>query len=226
MKSLLQDLRYGIRTLLKRPGFTVVAVLALALGIGANSAIFSVVNSVLLRPLPYKDPGQLVIAWETNPQLLSDYLKTHNEAAPANFFDWQTESKSFENLAAFRWQDFNLTGGETPEQVIGNAVTTNMFATLGVRPVLGRDFLAEEGQAGRENVVILSHGLWQRRFGSAQNVVGQTISVNGRPHVIVGVMPEGFEFPRAMSELWTPLAPSDNFKTNRTAHFLYTRVRA
>ncbi len=225
MRSLLQDLRYGVRSLLKRPGFTLVAVVALALGIGANSAIFSVVNSVLLRPLPYKDPGQLVIAWETNPQLLSDYLKTHNEAAPANFFDWQTESRSFENLAAFRWQDFNLTGGDVPEQVIGNSVTTNMFATLGVRPFLGRDFLAEEGQAGRENVVILGHGLWQRRFGANLGIVGQTISVNGRPFTVVGVMPEGFEFPRAASELWTPLAPSDDFKTNRTAHFLYTRAR-
>src|SRR6185295_8539682 len=107
MRSLLQDLRYGARMLLKRPGFTVVAVLALALGIGANSAIFSVVNSVLLRPLPYKDPEQLVIAWETNPQLLSDYLKTHNEASPANIYDWQAQSQVFENLAAFRWQDFN-----------------------------------------------------------------------------------------------------------------------
>ncbi|HEY0380189.1 MAG TPA: ABC transporter permease [Pyrinomonadaceae bacterium] len=225
MKSLLQDLRYGIRTLLKRPGFTVVAVLALALGIGANSAIFSVVNSVLLRPLPYKDPAQLVIVWETNPQLLSDYLKTHNEAAPGNFLDWQAQSKSFENLAAFTWQDFNLTGGDTPEQVIGNTVTPNMFATLGVRPILGRDFLAEEGQAGRDNVVILSHGLWQRRFGSSPNIVGQAISVNGRPSTVVGVMPEGFEFPRAACELWTPLAPGDNFKTNRRAHFLYTRAR-
>jgi putative ABC transport system permease protein len=225
MKSLLQDLRYGFRTLLKRPGFTIVAVVALALGIGANSAIFSVVNSVLLRPLPYEDPSRLVIAWETNPQLLSDYLKTHNEAAPGNFLDWQAQSQSFENLAAFTWQDFNLTGGDTPEQVIGNTVTPNMFATLGVRPAFGRDFLAEEGQAGRDNVVILSHGLWQRRFGSSPNLVGQTISVNGRPHTVVGVMPEGFEFPRAASELWTPLAPGDNFKTNRRAHFLYTRAR-
>src|SRR5919112_4350478 len=104
-----QELKYVARMLARNRGFTVVAVIALALGIGANSAIFSVVNAVLLRPLPYKDPGQLVIAWETNPQLLSDYLKTHNEAAPANFFDWQAESKSFENLAAFRWQYFNLT---------------------------------------------------------------------------------------------------------------------
>ncbi|HKQ53231.1 MAG TPA: hypothetical protein VJT74_12735, partial [Pyrinomonadaceae bacterium] len=102
MRTLFQDLRYAMRTLVKRPGFTLVAVVALALGIGANSAIFSVVNSVLLRPLPYKDPSRLVIAWETNPQLLSDYLKTHNEAAPANFLDWQAASQSFENLAAFR----------------------------------------------------------------------------------------------------------------------------
>ena len=211
--------------LLKKPGFTVVAVLALALGIGANSAIFSVVNAVLLRSLPYKDPDQLVIAWETNPQLLSDYLKTHNEASPANFYDWQTQSQVFENLAAFRWRDFSLTGGDTPEQVMGNSVTTNMFATLGVQPVLGRDFLAEEGQAGKENVVILSYGLWQRRFGAASEVIGQKISVNSQPFTVVGVMPQGFEFPRAYAELWTPLAPDADLKANRRAHFLYTRAR-
>jgi putative ABC transport system permease protein len=211
--------------LLKKPGFTVVAVLALALGIGANSAIFSVVNAVLLRSLPYKDPNQLVIAWETNPQLLSDYLKTHNEAAPANFYDWQTQSHVFENLAAFRWRDYSLTGGDTPEQVRGNAVTTNMFATLGVQPILGRDFLPEEGQAGKENVVILSNGLWQRRFGAAPDIIGRQISVNGQPFTVVGVMPQGFEFPRAAAELWSPLAPDDDLKANRRAHFLYTRAR-
>src|SRR5215210_4829182 len=111
MGTLLQDLRYGVRMLLKKPGFTVVAVVALALGIGANSAIFSVVNAVLLRSLPYKDPARLVIVWETNPQLLSDYLKTHNEAAPGNFYDWQAQNQVFENLAAFRWRDYSLTGG-------------------------------------------------------------------------------------------------------------------
>src|SRR5215213_4084757 len=225
MRSLLQDLRYGFRSLLKRPGFTVVAVVALALGIGANSAIFSVVDAALKNPLPYSDPGRLVIAWETNPTLLSDYLKTHNEAATAHFYEWQTESQSFENLAAFHWKNFNLTGGDTPEQVTGNAVTTNMFATLGVRPLLGRDFLAEEGQAGRDNVVILSHGLWQRRFGANPGIVGQTISVNGQPLAVVGVMPEGFELPRAGSEMWMPLAPDDDFKAARSFHFLYTRAR-
>jgi putative ABC transport system permease protein len=225
MKSLLQDLRYGVRMLLKKPGFTVVAVFALALGIGANSAIFSVVNAVLLRSLPYKDPNHLVIAWETNPQLLNDYLKTHNEASPANFYDWQAQTTVFENLAAFRWRDFSLTGGDTPEQVRGNSVTTNMFATLGVQPVLGRDFLAEEGQAGKENVVILSYGLWQRRFGAAPDIIGKTIGVNGRPVTVVGVMPQGFEFPRAAAELWSPLALEDELKANRRSHFLYTRAR-
>jgi putative ABC transport system permease protein len=225
MGAFLQDLRYGVRMLLKKPGFTVVAVLALALGIGANSAIFSVVNAVLLRSLPYKDPGRLVIVWETNPLLLSDYLKTHNEAAPANFLDWQTQNQVFENLAAFRWRDYSLTGGDAPEQVIGNSVTTNMFATLGVQPILGRDFLPEEGQAGKENVVILSHGLWQRRFGAAPDIIGQKISVNSRPFTVVGVMPQGFEFPRAAAEIWSPLAPDDDFKTNRRSHFLYTRAR-
>ncbi|PYS52519.1 MAG: ABC transporter permease, partial [Acidobacteria bacterium] len=225
MRSLLQDLRYGVRMLLRSPGFTLVAVIALALGIGANSAIFSVVNAVLLRSLPYKDPDRLVIAWETNPQLLDDYLKTHNEASVANFYDWQSQSHVFENLAAFRWRDFNLTDGDNPEQVLGNSVTPNMFATLGVKPFLGRDFLSEEGEVGKENEVILSYGLWQRRFGSDPAIINKKISVNSQPYTVVGVMPQGFEFPRAMSEMWTPLAPRENQKTNRTAHFLYTRAR-
>lgn len=225
MRGLLQDLRYGVRMLLKSPGFTLVAVLALALGIGANSAIFSVVNAVLLRSLPYKDPDQLVIAWETNPQLLDDYLKTHNEAAVANFYDWQSQNHVFENLAAFRWRNFNLTGGDNPEQVIGNSVTPNMFATLGIKPALGRDFLTEESQTGKENVVILSYGLWQRRFGSDPHIIEQKVSIDSQPYTVVGVMPQGFEFPRAASEMWTPFAPADNQLTNRTSHFLYTRAR-
>jgi putative ABC transport system permease protein len=225
MRSFLLDLRYAARVLLKSPAFTVVAVLALALGIGANSAIFSVVNSVLLRPLPYKDPDRLVIAWESNPQLLDDYLKTHNEAAPANFYDWQAQSHVFENLAAFRWRTFNLTDGDNPEQVRGNAVTTNMFATLGVRPLVGRDFQPEEGEAGKDNEVILSYGLWQRRFGADAGVVNRQISVNGQPYTVVGVMPQEFEFPRAESELWTPFAPAADLKANRNSHFLYTRAR-
>jgi len=225
MRSFLLDLRYAVRVLLKSPGFTVVAVLALGLGIGANSAIFSVVNSVLLRPLPYKDPERLVIAWETNQQLIDDYLKTHNEASVANFYDWQSQSHVFESLAAFRWRTFNLTDGDNPEQVTGNAVTPNMFATLGVRPFVGRDFLPEEGETGKDAEVILSYGLWQRRFGADPNVVNRKISVDGQAYTVVGVMPQEFEFPRAESELWTPFAPPDNVKANRTMHFLYTRAR-
>src|SRR5947209_7347327 len=186
MRSLLQDLRYGVRMLLRSPGFTLVAVIALALGIGANSAIFSVVNAVLLRSLPYKDPDRLVIAWETNPQLLDDYLKTHNEASVANFYDWQSQSHVFESLAAFRWRTFNLTDGDNPEQVTGNAVTPNMFATLGVRPFVGRDFLPEEGEAGKDAEVILSYGLWQRRFGADPNVVNRKIGIDGQPYMVVG----------------------------------------
>src|SRR5579885_1635217 len=225
MRSVLQDLRYGARTLLKSPGFTLVAVIVLALGVGANSANFSVVNSVLLSPKPYKETDRLAIAWETNPQLLDDYLKTHNEAAPANFYDWQAQSNVFENLAAFRWGTFNLTDGDNPEQVMGNAVTPNMFATLGVRPLIGRDFLPEEGEAGKDDEVILSYGLWQRLFGADPNVLNRKVGVNGQPYTVVGVMPREFEFPRAESELWTPLAPPAGVKANRTSHFLYTRAR-
>ena len=224
MSTFLNDVRYGLRMLFKSPGFTLIAVFALALGIGANSAIFSVVNAVLLRPLPFPDPDRLVVIWETNPNLSAN-LRLRNEASPANLKDWTAQTTSFENIAAFRWEDYNLTGGDIPEQLIGHPVTVNMFDTLNTRPLLGRTFLPDEGQPNAGRVVVLSYKLWQRRFGANSAIVNQNISLNGESYTVVGVMPPEFAFPAAASELWVPLKFEGQLFESRQAHFLYTRAR-
>ncbi|HLL70270.1 MAG TPA: ABC transporter permease [Pyrinomonadaceae bacterium] len=224
MSTFLNDVRYGLRMLFKSPGFTLIAVFALALGIGANSAIFSVVNAMLLRPLPFPEPERLVVIWETNPHLSAN-LRLRNEASPANFKDWTAQTTSFENIAAFRWNDYNLTGGDSPEQLLGHPVTANMFDTLKTRPLLGRTFLPDEGKAGASEVVVLSYKLWQRRFGADPNIVNQNIALNGESYTVVGVMPPEFSFPVAASELWVPLKFEGELFESRRAHFLYTRAR-
>ncbi|HEX8073331.1 MAG TPA: ABC transporter permease [Pyrinomonadaceae bacterium] len=225
MNTLWHDLRYGLRMLAKSPGFTAVAVVALALGIGANTAIFSIVNAMLLRALPYGDPDRLVVVWETNPNLSSPYLRTHNEASPANFLDWRAQQTVFEDIAAYRFNDYNLTAGDTPEQLAGNPVTANMFDVLKVKPLLGRTFRAEDGDPKSDRVAVLSYGLWQRRFGGDAGIVGRTINLNGNPTTIVGVMPADFEFPAPFSQLWTALRFATDTPPSRQAHFLYTRAR-
>jgi putative ABC transport system permease protein len=224
MSTFMNDVRYGLRMLFKSPGFTLIAVLALALGIGANSAIFSVVNAMLLRPLPFPEPERLAVIWETNPNLGAN-LRLRNEASPANFKDWIAESTSFENIAAFRWADYNLTGGDLPEQLLGHPVTVNMFDTLKTRPLVGRTFLPDEGKAGASRVVVLSYKLWQRRFGGDAALVNQNITLNGESYTVVGVMPPEFAFPVAASELWVPLRFEGELMESRRAHFLYTRAR-
>ncbi len=224
MTTLLQDIRYGFRMLLKSPGFTLVAIIALALGIGANSAIFSIINSVLLRPLPYADPDRLVVIWETNPSLSED-LRLRNEASPANFLDWKAQQTVFEDMGAFNWNTYNLTGGDMPEQLVGNPVTASIFSTLGVKPLLGRVIQPEDDQEGAPLVVVLSNKVWQRRFGAKPEIVGQQIALNNQSYTVVGVMPQEFEFPAAMSELWVPMAFSKAAVQRRQAHYLYTRAR-
>jgi putative ABC transport system permease protein len=224
MSAYLNDVRYGVRMLFKSPGFTLIAVFALALGIGANSAIFSVVNAMLLRPLPFPDPDRLVVIWETNPNLSAN-LRLRNEASPANFKDWIAQTTSFENIAAFRWDDYNLTGGDNPEQLLGHPVTVNMFDTLKTRPLLGRTFLPDEGQPSASRVVVLSYKLWQRRFGADSGIVNQNITLNGESYTVVGVMPPEFAFPAAASELWVPMRFEGQLFESRQAHFLYTRAR-
>jgi putative ABC transport system permease protein len=201
MGTLLQDLRYGARMLLKNPGFTVVAVLALALGIGANTAIFSVVNAVLLRPLPFADADRLIWIAAVNPaQGIAD-----SNSSPPDFADWKTQNQLFEDMAAFVTGGAILSGGVEPERVPAADVTASFFSVLGVNPALGRNFLAEEDRPGGESVAIISHGLWQRRFGADPHIVGNKINVSGQSFTVVGVMPAGFQFMQPI-DLWIPLA--------------------
>ncbi|HWP42075.1 MAG TPA: ABC transporter permease [Blastocatellia bacterium] len=225
MKRLLQDLRFGIRVLMKSPGFTAVAVLTLALGIGANSAIFSVVNAVLLRSLPYENPEELVL-------INHDYPKLNLSASVSAFgyTHYRDNAQSFENVAALTGWAANLTGQGEPERVQGNVVTTNFFSTLGVEPAIGRVFLPEEGQAGRNRVVVLSDSFWRRRFAADPNVLNQTIALNGENCTIVGIMPPGFEFGRELGfnvDLWAPLVFPPELLTpdNLTNEFLSVVAR-
>jgi putative ABC transport system permease protein len=198
MGTLLQDLRYGVRMLLKRPAFTLVAVLTLALGIGANTAIFSVVNAVVLRPLPFAEPERLVQVWETMPGNDKRWV------APGNFVDWQKQAQVFEQFAGYAQSPLNLTGdGGEPARLQGAAMTFNLFQTLGVEPALGRAPVAEDVAQREGRVVVLSYGLWQRRFGSDANVLGRNLSLDEKSYTVIGVMPAGFNFPEK-AELWVP----------------------
>ena len=202
MENLVQDLRYGVRMLLQKPAFTFVVVLALAVGIGANSAIFSVVNAVLLRPLPYADPERLVMIWMDNSRI---NIAEDWHSFP-NYTDYRDHNEVLELIAAFNNRSFNITGSGEPERVQGAWMTTSLLPLLGVAPALGRNFSSEEEQPGKDQVVIIGHGLWQRRFGGDPNILEQTIMLNGNPRTVIGVMPEGFAFPAKDSEMWVPIA--------------------
>ena len=210
------DLRYAVRLQQKNPAFTIVAVIALALGIGANTAIFSVVNTVLLQPLPYKDPERLVMVWE---EATKAGYPTDTPTA-ANFVDWRDQNHVFEGMAAIDDTSFNLTGSGDPERLEGRRVSADLFPLLGVEPQLGRVFTATEDQPGSERVVLLSYGLWQRRFGGDTGIVGKTLTLNGAGYTVVGVMPARFKFPTADDEAWVPIAFTQEEATNRGRHYL------
>jgi len=212
------DIRYRLRTLLKSPGLTAVAVLTLALGIGANTAIFSVVNGVLLNPLPYKDAHRLVTVWGN----LNREGLTRMTASVPEFHDYREREQLFEHLAAYDWQSFNLTGDGNPERVIGSRVTTSFFPVMGVAPALGRSFLDEEDHPGRDQVVVISHGLWRHRFAADPNIVGRVLTLSGRGFTVVGVMPAGFEFPFENISVWKPMAftAEERSEAERGSHFL------
>jgi putative ABC transport system permease protein len=201
MKTLWQDMRYGARMLLKNPGFTLVAVLTLALGIGANTAIFSVVNAVLLRPLPFKEPERVVMVWHRGAAAAGG---DHTPLAVADLLDWRAQNHSFESIAAFNYMSITVTGGETPERVFGVGVTANFFAVLGVQAALGRTFLLDEDRPGARLVVLLSDGYWRSHFGADPQVVGRTLTLNGNSYTVIGVMPPGlnFPFPAREAEMW------------------------
>jgi putative ABC transport system permease protein len=216
MKTLVDDLRFGTRMLLKSPSFTAVAVLTLALGIGANTAIFSAVNSVLLRPLPYKTPDRLAMLWLDNRRLgLHEDLTSY-----PNFVDWRTQSRLFEDMAAMAEMGADVTAVEVPYEVLGWRVGAHLFSMLGVTPEIGRAFTEQEEQRGHSAVAILSDGLWRERFGADPKALGRTMIMDGDPHVIVGVMPASFQFPDKRAEIWTPLALSERGKANRGGFFL------
>ena len=215
---LIQDLRYGARMLLTKPGFTLVAVLTLALGIGANTAVFSVVNALLLRPLPYKDPTQLVAVESFNPQ-----AGRNQRVSPADFWDWKEQSQTLE-LAAYLGTGVNLVGTDQIETVVGSRVSTNFFNTVGVYPLLGRVFVEEEGLSGSPRTVLFSHRFWQRRFGSDPSVVGSTIKTSEGPVTVIGVMPPTFRFP-SYAEVWTPLERDSGEMTLRSSRYFQALAR-
>ncbi|HEX7173832.1 MAG TPA: ABC transporter permease, partial [Pyrinomonadaceae bacterium] len=209
MDKLLQDLRYGVRTLAKRPGFTAVAVLTLALGIGANTAIFSVVNTVLLNPLPYEGADRLVMLFEQTP------AQERNFISRPNLQDYAEQSRTFEEFSAMVGQSVNLTGTEQPDRLIGNFVTSSFFRVLRARPLHGRLFEANEDAEGAERVAILSHPTWQTRFGGDPSIVGRALTLNGEPHTVVGILPEGFRSPGSDYDVYMPAQFWPNYKVAR-----------
>ena len=215
MELLLQDVRYAIRLLFKRPLFATVAVVTLALGIGANTAIFSVVDAVLLAPLAYPEPDRLMMIWGINSLANAD----QQPASVPDFDDLKEQSQTFDEIAASRSQAFNLTDGDEPERVGGARVSVNMFSALAVKPVVGRDFLESEGLAGAEPVVILSHNLWQQRYGSDPAIVGRALDVDGKSYTVIGVLPKGIYYPAQDTNLYVPFIPQPN-EIVRGARFL------
>jgi putative ABC transport system permease protein len=224
MGTISQDIRYGIRSLLKRPGFTVIAVLTLALGIGANSAIFSVVNAVLLRPLPYDEPDRLVYLSERHPK-----FETMSISYP-DFSDWRAQNHVFESLGVFNFRDYNLTGSGFPERVQTGQVSAELFSALRVQAALGRLFTKEEDKTGSPAVVVISHQLWQRRFGGDASIINRSLTLNERQYTVIGVMPRDFSF-SPHTELWVPIGqlsdqPSYNVRDNHPGLKGVARLRA
>ena len=216
LNQTVQDVRYALRMLAKNPAFTFVAVFTLALGIGANTAIFSLVNSVLLRPLPYRESDRLVLLLQASPKLgLSSW-----GVSQADFAAYREQNRSFESLALVNSTGTNLTGNGEPERLSSANVTADFFKVLGTNPILGRTFQPGEDAPGKNAVCVLSYKLWQRRFGADRNVVGRTLSLSNTPTEIVGVMPAEFKYPRVDTDLWTPLA----FNAQRNAPYFFSVV--
>jgi len=216
MESLFSDLRYAVRNLIKRPGFTAIAVVTLAVGIGANSAIFSAINALLLKPLPIPNQDRVVAIWDKNP---SRGVK-HNEVTFPNYLDWRAQNRSFDHLALERWWSTNLTGGDTPERIQGFLVTTNFFDVVGVKPVKGRNFIEGENEPGKDRVAIIANSLWQRRFGSDPAIINKTILTNGIQRTVIGVLPEGFNYPKG-AEVYSPIAVTPELLRQRQNHSFY-----
>jgi len=225
LHSTVSDCGYGLRQFRKNPSFTAVAVLTLAMAIGANTAVFSVVNAVLLRPLPYPDSGRLVQIWSTNPNTNRWGMWT----AYPRFEDWRRENTVFEGMATARTWVISIKGGDHPESLLGVITSSQLLQLLRVHPMLGRGFLPEEDQPGHDQVVILSYGLWQRRFGSDRNIIGRTVDVGEQPYTVIGVMAPDFRFPPGLAisyrvDAWLPLG-LDPSRNERGSNNYYTFAR-
>lgn len=218
METSLQDLRYGVRQLLRNPGFTSIAIITLALGIGANAAIFSFVNAVLLKPLPYPHPEQIVSVWEKAPQF------DHNFISTLNFLDWQRQNRCFQTLSAVARDTVTLTGSGTPEELNVQRVSASYFKVLGVGAALGRTFAENEDQAGNDREVVLSSRIWRNRFGGDSSVIGRKITLDAKGYTIIGVLPANSEFDRSWAAMWLPLAFTPANMT-RNYHWLYAIAR-
>jgi putative ABC transport system permease protein len=219
--DLWQDLRFGARAILKQPAFTLIAVLTLALGIGANTAIFSVVNAVLLRPLPFKEPAALVTLWEESAR---DGV-AKQRVAPGNYSDWKAQQTSFAQMAAIADSELNLTGNGEPEKLTGYAVMTEFLSLLGARPALGRDFTPNEGQPGAPKVALISHDFWQRRLGGERGALSKELLLNDEKYTVVGVMPAGFQFLNPEASFWVPAVWRPQMLAYRRGHYLTVIAR-
>lgn len=217
--NLLQDVRFGVRTLLKNPSFAGIAVLTLALGIGANSAIFGVVNALLLRPYLFHDLDELVLIRQAGDERAEESLIT-----PADFLDLSRDKTLFQSAAAFRFHDFNLARAGDTESASGYAISPNLFDVVGVAPLLGRTFLPDEGTPGRDQVAVLNYGYWQRRFGADPTIIGKPVSIDGRSFTVIGIMPKDFNYPLA-AEIWIPLALTPPQMADRTTRSLFALAR-
>ncbi|HEY8188962.1 MAG TPA: ABC transporter permease [Pyrinomonadaceae bacterium] len=221
METLFKEIKYGIRSLLKHPGFTAIAVITLALGIGANTAIFSVVNAVLLRPLPFADADRLAMVWED----ASFAGFPRNTPAPANYADWKSQNHVFEDMAATDFRSFNLTGDGEPQKVEAFGVSANFFPLVGVKPALGRVILPEEDKPGANKVVMINYGLWQQRYGGDRNIVGRELLLDGEKYSVIGVMPPGFQYLDSHIDVWVPIAFTSEGLASRTRHYLKVIAR-
>ena len=210
-----RDVRYAVRMLLRNPGFATIALLTFAVGIGVNTAVFSVFNGVLLRPLPYPDADRITMMWVDNrPAGIKEDIGSY-----PNYLDWRSQSQSYEQVAAFIPSNFTLTGATEPERISGAQTTANFFAVLGLRPILGRLYTEANETPGNDRVVLISQGLWQRSFGGRNDVLGQTLTLNGQPFEIIGVMPPDLRMPTD-AQIWKPLAPEEDLRRARGAFWL------
>jgi putative ABC transport system permease protein len=216
MATLLQDIRYALRLMQRNWGFTLIAVLSLSLGIGANTALFSVINAVLLRPLPFAEPDRLVMIWED-----ATFIGFPQDTpAPGNYADWKAQSQTFADMAARSNRSFNLTGDGEPEKLQAYEITANFFPLLGVKPALGRNFTAEEDQPGANRVAIISYSLWQSRYGGDASILNRNIMLNDESYTVVGVMPANFQFGGSFIKLWTPIGFTPKDLANHGDHYL------